>query len=255
VSLGVGRSLLPLLRLTDAPPAPPIGAHRVLTVERAAPSYLSYLRLHWALRFAAAAASAIAIMSVMRGFHSLWALLELLGLFFVVGGAAFNFLVIRLDYELRWYVITDRSLLIREGIWNQREITLTFANVQNVTVTQGPLERIFGISDVVVSTAGGSTTPEPGNPSAVTGHNGRLRGVKDPHRLRDQILRLLQQQKGAGLGDLPDARPTSHASSAKAWRPAQLTVLREAADAARSLRLHLGDVAGSDDDDENTATA
>jgi hypothetical protein len=26
-----------------------------------------------------------------------------------------------LDYELRWYVITDRSLLIREGAWNVSE--------------------------------------------------------------------------------------------------------------------------------------
>ena len=47
---GIGRLLLPWLKLTERAPEPPIGAHEVLSVERAAPSYLSYLRLRWVRR-------------------------------------------------------------------------------------------------------------------------------------------------------------------------------------------------------------
>ena len=35
------------------------------------------------------------------------------------------------------------------------ETTISFENVQNVEVRQGPLQRYFGIADVVVQTAGG----------------------------------------------------------------------------------------------------
>ena len=229
----IGRLLLPILKIDRDPPAPPLGAHEVLTVERAAPGYLNYLRLRWGAQLVMAILGAVIVMFFMRGQSSWWTLLELFGLFTVVGGAFLNFLVISLDYELRWYVITDKSLLIREGIWNQREITLTFANVQNVAVTQGPLERVFGISDVVVSTAGGSAPVEQQKGQSAIGHTGHLRGVKDPQRLRDQILLLLKQQTGAGLGDDVPAEVARTAPGA--WSPSALAALREAAAEARLL--------------------
>jgi len=37
------------------------------------------------------------------------------------------FLVL-LDWEMRWYIVTDRSLRIREGVWRVNEMTMTFAN-------------------------------------------------------------------------------------------------------------------------------
>lgn len=230
----VGRLVLPLLKLKRDPPAPPVGAHEVLTVERAAPGYLNYLRLRWAAQLATAIFGAAVVMFFMRNQSSWWAILELIGVAMVVGGAILNFLVIGLDYELRWYVITDKSLLIREGVWSQREITLTFANVQNVTVTQGPLERVFGISDVVVSTAGGSAPADPQKGHAAVGHSGHLRGVRDPQRLRDQILLLLKQQTGAGLGDEAPERAAS--ARARGWSPAARVALREAAAEARRLQ-------------------
>ena len=51
--------------------------------------------------------------------------------------ALFSFAVLRLDYEKRWYIVTDRSLRIREGVLNVREMTVMFANIQNVSVMQG----------------------------------------------------------------------------------------------------------------------
>ena len=81
--------------------------------------------------------------------------LGLVALLAFVGQAALTYFSLRLNYEMRWYKVTDRSLRIRAGVWNVHEMTMTFANVQNISITQGPLERLFGISDVRVETAGG----------------------------------------------------------------------------------------------------
>ena len=53
-----------------------------------------------------------------------------------------TFALVRLDYELRWYIVTDRSLRIREGVTSLRESTMTFANIQHIAVRQGPLQPI-----------------------------------------------------------------------------------------------------------------
>ena len=68
---------------------------------------------------------------------------------------------LHLRFDTTWYVMTERSLRIRRGIWVIREMTITFENVQNVKVQQGPLQRFFGISSLVVETAGGGSA-EPG---------------------------------------------------------------------------------------------
>ena len=66
-----------------------------------------------------------------------------------------GFILIRLNYDTTWYVMNDRSLRLRHGVVQVVEQTFTFENVQNVRVTQGPLQRLFGIADVVLDTAGG----------------------------------------------------------------------------------------------------
>ena len=45
----MGRWLVPLLKVPDTPPEPPLGTHGVLRVERAAPGYYKYLLLKWGM--------------------------------------------------------------------------------------------------------------------------------------------------------------------------------------------------------------
>lgn len=54
---------------------------------------------------------------------------EMLGLVLIVLQAPLIYTLARLDYELRWCIVTDRSLRIREGIASVRESTMTFANI------------------------------------------------------------------------------------------------------------------------------
>ena len=57
------------------------------------------------------------------------------------------YVAIHLRYDTTWYVLTDRSLRIRRKIATIQETTITFENVQNVTIREGPIQRLFGIAD------------------------------------------------------------------------------------------------------------
>jgi membrane protein YdbS with pleckstrin-like domain len=110
---------------------------------------------------------------------------------------------IRLDYELRWYIVTDRSLRIRSGLWTMQEITMSFANLQQVAVSQGPLQRLLGISDVRVESAGGGGDGSSKEAPTRSMHAGVFHGVENANQIRDLILERLKHFRGTGLGD-PD---------------------------------------------------
>ena len=161
------------------------------------------------------------------GLHTL----ELIGLGIFVVQMPFSLAKARLDYEMRWYIVTDRSMRLREGIFGVREMTFTFANVQNIAIRQGPLQRLLGIADVVVRTAGGGGgATGHGEGDAHAGkpmHVGTLRAVDNAELVRDLILERLRHLRDAGLGDPDDRQPA-------------VEVLRDAArellEAARALR-------------------
>jgi hypothetical protein len=124
----------------------------------------------------------------------------------------FNLSILRLDYELRWYMVSDRAIRVREGITTVREKTITLANIQNIGVKQGPLQRLLGIADVEVKTAGG------GGGSVSAGKHGHqrpgeslhvayFRGVANANEIRDLLLEGVRRQKDAGLGDHDDHHP------------------------------------------------
>src|SRR5690606_33015047 len=104
--------------------------------------------------------------------------------------------------------MTDRSLRIRRGIWDIMEHTITFENVQNVSVSQGPLQRYFGIATIIVETAG-SSSGEGENVHAI-GNKAILEGIDNPEEIRDLIMERVRASRSAGLGD-DDASTTSTA--------------------------------------------
>lgn len=125
---------------------------------------------------------------------------------------------VQLDYEMRWYLVTDRSLRIREGLKTVRERTMTFANVQNLTIRQNPLQRFFGISDLRVRSAGGgSSTDEYGSneqeSADKTLHLAVFRGIENAGEIRELILAHLKQLKTSGIGDPDDIAATTAPSA------------------------------------------
>jgi membrane protein YdbS with pleckstrin-like domain len=241
------RSLV--LRLMRVPhdPAPPPGAPP--RVFRAARNYFTVKVLVWAIGQLVLTAVAITMFIVLTHvlpadkprvvswligalvvFTALHALLHL----------TFGYMVMRLDYELRWYMISDRAIRIREGISTVREKTIALANIQNISVKQGPIQRLLGIADVEVQTAGGGTTGAgrhgKDNPFLESMHVGYFRGVDNADEIRDIVREGVRRQKNAGLGD-PDDHHDVHRGNEDAITAAQ-ALLAEARMLRGTLARH-----------------
>lgn len=154
------------------------------------------------------------------------ALMALLVTAFLVS-AFFTFLQQRMNYELRWYVVTDRCLRVRGGILNVHEITTTFANIQEVRLSSGPLQKLLGLADVEVHSAGGGSAK-----GSSGSHVARFEGVDNSPEIRDFILVRLRQYRDSGLGEKDHSRPAAFSEGSQA---AAQVVLTE----ARALRAAL----------------
>jgi len=143
--------------------------------------------------------------------------LEWIGLAYFLIQLPLSYSWLRIEYENRCYLATDRSLRLREGLWTVREMTLTYSNVQNVTIEQGPLQRLLGIADLVVQTAGGGSSargPRERHGQKRSMHEGRLQDVENAESIRDLILAHLKRLRDGGLGDADDrAEPVREAGS------------------------------------------
>lgn len=229
-------------------PDPPAGDPEQLQVFLAADAYYRYRLAVWAIRAifvcgflglpgaggAIGAVVAIGEGEVLAG--ALIALVALAFLTFLPVWLVLSWAALRLDYEMRWYMVTDRSLRIREGVYHVREMTLTFANIQNVSVSQGPIQRYFGIQDLLVQTAGGGGM-QPGAQGAHGGggmHLGFIRGVDNAEEIRAVMLERLKRTKDAGLGDTDDKRLKSRGKGAPS--AAALAAARELVAEAKALR-------------------
>jgi hypothetical protein len=263
-----------LLRFANVPAEPhaPAGSPGSLKVFRAARNYWTYLLVAWGLKQMSGAVAIVVFLSLTSVWQetarapqstaevgqprkardqrflkqlvvSGWLHdLELIGLGFFLLQMPFSLAAARLDYEMRWYMVTDRSMRLREGIFGVREMTLTFANVQNITIRQGPLQRLLGISDVVVRTAGGGSSEGGGHPAHAqvdTMHTGVLRAVDNAESVRDLILDRLRKLHDAGLGDPDDRHHAATLVAPGEGAVALRAAARELVDEARALRSAL----------------
>ena len=191
---------VPILKLELGPPHLPEGSTLVREL-KPEPAWLTlkYVGICLAalppLAGAVAASAALVVALGDRG-----TLLAVLICLFILGSLSFSLVASRLDYELRHYLVGDKSLRVSQGAVVRREVTLSYANVQNLEVTAGPFETLFGIKTLTISTAGGSSRPGESNP-----HQARLEGLKNADEVKLLILAMLKGQKDAGLGEPADA--------------------------------------------------
>lgn len=121
---------------------------------------------------------------------------------------------------------------------------MSFANVQQVVVSQGPLQRLLSIADVRVQSAGGGGGQREGHGETESLHTGVFHGVDNANQIRDLILDRLRQFRATGLGDPDESTPT--VASLAEPPPLTTTTLdvtaaaRELVTEARALRQSLG---------------
>lgn len=232
----------------DAEPHLPPGSEAGCDVFRAGIAYLRYRQVTWLLRQLGTLAGLGVAMLFIQGTTALavspklqkvstvltpglWTGLEALGLAAFLAQLPFSWLALRWDWDFRWYLLSDHCLRVQEGILTFREQTFTLANIQDVQIRQNPLQRLFGLWDVEVRTAGGGEAA-PGEEFEgrhTSLHTARLRGVEHGARIRDRLLEKLAATRDAGLGEAPPWRPIQ-ASLAEAVRSARTEAasLREA---------------------------
>ena len=251
----IGRLKRLMLRVLKVPPEPhlPAGTADTAKVFRASKRYLQLKILNWGvgqvLTLVGLISALVALriiedgtIDVLSNFPHRAIVLRLLGLVEAFGVIAFiaqlplSLLPVILDWELRWYIVTDRSLRIREGVWKVSEMTMTFANVQEVSIRQGPVERLLGIANLRVRTAGGGAgaSPHDAQSEEKSGHIGYFRGVDNAPAIRDLILERLKRLRDAGLGD-PD-QPEAVTEDAPSAPPDVVEAARALLAEARALR-------------------
>jgi membrane protein YdbS with pleckstrin-like domain len=161
---------------------------------------------------------------------ALW--LALPWLFIMIVPDLIAYFALHLRYDTTWYVMSDRSVRIRRGVWTIEEKTFTFENVQNVETRQGPLQRYFGVSNLIVQTAGGGVVAGPNGAAMGSPHQGVIEGVHNAQEIREAIMAKVYAARGAGLGDSRDDEPDH---DARAFPPEHLAALREIRELAAAL--------------------
>ncbi len=226
------------LKMLKVPPEPPdpSGAPGSLIIFRASPKYLKYRLVMWLI-------GNVIILSIMPiglfiaslvalgsdgTVATIFGVLFLLSLVFYLLQITFGYIAIHLDYEMRWYKVTDRSLRIREGLWGVREMNMSFSNIQNISITQGPVQRMLGIKDLKVRTAGGGgidpQTAEAGNTAhTFSMHLGYFRGVDNAEEIREIMRKRLKALKDDGLSDV--SRVEEQIEGLEEENPALLEIL------------------------------
>jgi hypothetical protein len=272
----VKRALLRFLRLAERPEAPP-GAGPTLQVFRASRRQFQLQAALWGLRQLVTAVGIVVSLIFLGAFEAaatgmrtnpalerlaervfdlswgelqtrfvqVWpyvALIEGLAIAGFVLNVWLGWSFLRLDWEARWYMVSDESLRIREGLFRTHERTMTVANIQNLSVRRGPVQKLLRIADLEVHSAGGGARPAgaQGRRQSVGAdlHVGRFRGVDDAEGLRARIQAAMLRHRDSGLGDPDDVHPPALAEvgQQEAAQVAAPTTADQLEAAARELR-------------------
>jgi len=234
---GLFRRVVQWLRVPDAPELPSRFGDVVLAT-RPAPGFLRYLKFWYWFIVAGETLFELALVLILgftawQGHVSTWLSASLIPPIIVIATVPdiIGFVGVHLRYDTTWYVIGERAVRIRRGVWTITEVTITYENVQNVTVTSGPVQRLFGVSTIIIDTAGaGGGGQDAHGGGARTANQGRIEGVENAEEIRDLIMTRVRASRSAGLGD-GRAAP---AASTPGFTPDHVEALREIRDLLRA---------------------
>ena len=210
-----------VLRLLSVPSAPdvPQGSAASVRIFRAGDRFYAWLVFEWAFLsavfFLGLLSASVPLILAART-RPEWGWLLLMALLIVVWtafgiGLIVTFIARRINFRMRWYIVTDRSLRIRSGVFAVKELTMTYRNIQEIRVTAGPIQHALGLATVEVHAAGGGSDGKHGG----GGHVGKLEGLSNANEIRDLMVERLRQYRDSGLGDTPHVEPAGGGSAAE----------------------------------------
>lgn len=88
------------------------------------------------------------------------------------------------------YSLDSDAMLLNKGVFWKRRTTVPYGKITNIDITQGPVERAFGLSKIHIQTAGLSGSEN-------THAELVMRGVTDPEELKAEIMSHILKPAGA----------------------------------------------------------
>lgn len=84
-------------------------------------------------------------------------------------------------YKALGLEVTDRSVVVKKGVWFRKELTIPLDKIQDISIHEGPLLKALGLLSLRIETAG--------QRNAATGQSDAdLTGLLDARGMRDLIL-------------------------------------------------------------------
>jgi membrane protein YdbS with pleckstrin-like domain len=131
-------------------------------------------------------------------------------------------------YKTLRYVFDNEGLTVRWGILFRREVSLTYARIQDIHLVSNVFERWLGLGRVQIQTASGQSSAE------VT-----VEGLSDFEAVRDELYRRM---RGARAQHVPGRLSAGGAHTAIPATPGQdevVAAINEAVAELRALREEL----------------
>jgi uncharacterized protein len=138
-------------------------------------------RTLWAAMGAVVGALLAGLLSAVAVVGDVWPVAVVLLPIAIAAGVLFG----RAAWRRRTWALTPRALELRRGVVVHRATTIPYERIQQIDLERGPIERMFGLSQLVVRTAAATT-------------DANLYGMspEDADDLRQRLLDL------AGIDDL-----------------------------------------------------
>ncbi|MEL7471831.1 MAG: PH domain-containing protein [Planctomycetota bacterium] len=127
--------------------------------------------------------------------------------------------------------LTERSLNIKQGLFNKVESTIPLEKITDLQMFQGPIMRLLGLHGFKVETAGQSAGPG--------GALVHMVGIKDTPGFRQAVL--AQRDQLAEGGRTPARVTPSQLAADPASPPESVAILREIRDSLTRIESKLGD--------------
>ncbi|MEM1217524.1 MAG: PH domain-containing protein [Bacteroidota bacterium] len=97
---------------------------------------------------------------------------------FIIGIAAISALRSIISYFRYYFYIQDRELIIERGVLQHTRTAIPFDRIQSISLNQGPIHQLFGVSSLDIDTAGSS-----GSELSITALS-----VQEANQLRTYVL-------------------------------------------------------------------
>ncbi|MCK5416758.1 PH domain-containing protein [Candidatus Parcubacteria bacterium] len=107
-----------------------------------------------------------------------------------------SYVCAQLSYRFYKYKLTDNEYMAEQGIIWKRYVSIPYSRIQNVDIHRGVIDRLLGLSDLQIHTAGYSSTS-----ATQLGSEGQLPGIscEEAKILRDKLIHRVKQSKNQGL--------------------------------------------------------